>query len=237
MTEKFYITTPIYYPNDVPHIGHAYTTIAADVLARWNKLQGKEVFFLTGTDDHGKKILETAKSAGKTPKEFTDELIPKFKDAWKKLNINYDRFIRTTDPDHEKVVQEVLQKCFDNGDIYKGEYEGLYCTGCEAYYTEKELEDGKLGGPTSIRLFPRSLRLVRRTLQLLFSNKRIRQRTLLANRSPHNRKRHQLVPHSILASLPNVSRSRATKTSIRTRMVDIQFRKDIKIERKSYRSR
>ena len=142
MAEKFYITTPIYYPNDVPHIGHAYTTIAADVIARWNKLQGKEVFFLTGTDDHGKKILEAATKANKTPKQFTDDLIPEFKSAWKKLNVNYDRFIRTTDPDHEAVVQQILQKCFDNGDIYKGEYEGFYCTGCEAYFTEKDLEDG-----------------------------------------------------------------------------------------------
>ena len=142
MAETFYITTPIYYPNDVPHIGHAYTTIAADIITRWNKLQGKEVFFLTGTDDHGKKIADAAKKAGKTPKQFTDDLIPEFKIAWEKLDINYDRFIRTTDPDHEKVVQQVLQKCFDNGDIYKGEYEGLYCTGCEAYFTEKDLEDG-----------------------------------------------------------------------------------------------
>lgn len=142
MAEKFYVTTAIYYPNDIPHIGHAYTTIAADIIARWNKLQGKDVFFLTGTDDHGKKIADTAETAGKSPKEFTDDLVPKFKDAWEKLNIKYDRFIRTTDKDHEKIVQEILQKCFDNGDIYKGEYEGLYCTGCEAYYTEKDLEDG-----------------------------------------------------------------------------------------------
>jgi methionyl-tRNA synthetase len=142
MKEKYYVTTPIYYPNDIPHIGHAYTTIAADILSRWAKLQGKEVFFLTGTDDHGKKIASTAENAGKKPKEFTDELVPKFKEAWKKLNIKYDRFIRTTDKDHEKIVQEALQKCFDKGDIYKGEYEGLYCTGCEAYYTEKDLKDG-----------------------------------------------------------------------------------------------
>lgn len=142
MKKKFYVTTPIYYSNDIPHIGHAYTTVAADVLARWNKLRGKDVFFLTGTDDHGKKIANAAKEAGKSPKKFTDELVPKFKDAWKKLNIDYDRFIRTTDKDHEKLVQEILQKCYDNGDIYKGKYEGLYCTGCEAYYTEKDLEDG-----------------------------------------------------------------------------------------------
>ncbi len=139
--KKFYVTTPIYYPNDVPHLGHAYTTIIADVLARWNKIKGKKVFFLTGTDEHGKKIQETAESKGKTPKEFVDELIPKYKEDWKKLNIDYNRFIRTTDEDHEKVVQEVLQKVYDKGDIYLGEYEGYYCVGCEAYLTEKDLED------------------------------------------------------------------------------------------------
>ncbi len=138
MKKTFYVTTPIYYPNDVPHLGHAYTTIAADVLARWHKLQGDEVFFLTGTDEHGKKLATTAEKAGKKPKEFIDELIPEFKSAWKTLNIEYDRFIRTTDKDHEKIVKDVLQKCFDNGDIYKGEYEGYYCTACEAYYTEKD---------------------------------------------------------------------------------------------------
>jgi len=140
--KKFYITTPIYYPNDIPHIGHAYTSIASDTIARWNKLTGKSVFLLTGTDDHGKKIALTAEAAGKTPKKFTDELIPKFKDAWKKLNIDYDRFIRTTDKDHEKIVVEILEKVNKNGDIYKGSYEGLYCTACEAYYTEKDLVDG-----------------------------------------------------------------------------------------------
>jgi len=139
---KFYVTTPIYYPNDVPHIGHAYTTLAADVLARWNRIKGNNVWFLTGTDEHGKKIEQAAKKKGKKPKEFVDELVLKFKDAWKKLNIEYSRFIRTTDKDHEKNVQEILQKVFDKGDIYKGEYEGFYCTGCEAYYTEKDLIDG-----------------------------------------------------------------------------------------------
>ncbi len=142
MKEKFYVTTPIYYPNDLPHIGHAYTTIAADIIARWNKRQGKDVFFTTGTDDHGKKIVESAEKAGKTPKQFTDDLIPEFKSAWKKLDIKYDRFIRTTDADHEKVVGEILQKCFNKGDIYKGKYEGLYCTACESYFTEKDLDDG-----------------------------------------------------------------------------------------------
>ncbi len=141
--KTFYITTPIYYPNDVPHLGHAYTTIAADVLARWNKLLGKKVFFLTGTDEHGKKIEQTAKKAGKKPKEFADSLIPEFKSAWKDLNIQYDRFIRTTDKDHEAMVSKILQKVYGNGDIYLGEYEGYYCTSCEAYYAEKDSPDFK----------------------------------------------------------------------------------------------
>jgi methionyl-tRNA synthetase len=142
MGKKFYVTTPIYYPNDIPHIGHAYTTLACDVLSRWNKLLGADVFFLTGTDEHGKKIEDTAKKHGKNPKEFVDELVLKFKEAWKSMNFKYNRFIRTTDKDHEKVVKEVLQKVYDKGDIYFGKYEGLYCSGCEAYYTKKDLEDG-----------------------------------------------------------------------------------------------
>jgi methionyl-tRNA synthetase len=108
--EKFYITTPIYYPNDIPHIGHAYTTIVADVLSRWNSFLGKDVWFLTGTDDHGKKINDIAIKNNKSPKEFVDNLIPKFKDAWEKLDIKYNRFIRTTDLDHEKKVQKFLEK-------------------------------------------------------------------------------------------------------------------------------
>jgi len=142
MAEKYYVTTPIYYPNDIPHLGHAYTTIAADIIARWQTLLGKEVFFLTGTDEHGKKLARAAEKQNLSPKEFIDKLIPEFKSAWKKLNIKYNRFIRTTDKDHEKVVQYILQKVYDNGDIYKGEYEGLYCTDCEAYYTEREAPEG-----------------------------------------------------------------------------------------------
>jgi methionyl-tRNA synthetase len=138
MKKTFYITTPIYYPNDIPHLGHAYTNIAADILARWNKLQGKDVYFLTGTDEHTKKVMKAAEKAGKTPKEFIDDVVPEFKKAWKKLNIEYNRFIRTTDPDHEALVKDVLQKVYDKGDIYLGEYEGFYCVDCEAYYTEKD---------------------------------------------------------------------------------------------------
>jgi len=142
MTGKFYVTTPIYYTTDIPHVGHAYTTIAADVLARWNKLKGKDVFSLTGTDDHGKKVFLAAEKKNVDTKKFVDGLVPKFKDAWKKLNIEYDRFIRTTDKDHEKVVQEFLKKVYEKGEIYKGVYEGHYCVGCEAYYTERDLDDG-----------------------------------------------------------------------------------------------
>ena len=138
-SKKFYVTTPIYYPNDIPHIGHAYTTLAADIISRWNKILGNNVRFLTGTDEHGKKIEEAANKKNKDPKKFVDELVPKFKDAWKKLNIEYNRFIRTTDEDHKKIVQKILQMVYDKGDIYLGEYEGYYCTDCEAYYTEKDL--------------------------------------------------------------------------------------------------
>ncbi len=141
MTKKFYVTTAIDYVNAEPHIGHAYQKIVADALARWHKQKGDEVFFLTGTDEHGKKVETAAKNAGKDPKKFVDEISKKFKEAWKKLNIQPDRFIRTTDPDHKKVVEEIIKKCEKAGDIYKGNYEGLYCTGCEAYYTEKDCPD------------------------------------------------------------------------------------------------
>jgi methionyl-tRNA synthetase len=140
---KYYITTPIYYINDVPHIGHAYTTIAADVLARYYRSRGDEVFFLTGTDEHGAKIAEAAAKVGKTPQEFVDELEPKFKNAWKKLNISYDKYFRTTNPDHEKIVQEFVQKLVDKGFVEKRSYSGLYCVGCEKFLKESELVDGK----------------------------------------------------------------------------------------------
>jgi methionyl-tRNA synthetase len=141
MKEKFYVTTAIDYVNAAPHIGHAYQKIVADVLARWNKLQGKEVLFVTGTDEHGKKVENSAKEAGKNPKEFVDEVSKEFVKAWSALNIEYDRFIRTTDKDHQEIVADIIKKCEANGDIYLGEYEGFYCTGCEAYYTEKDCPD------------------------------------------------------------------------------------------------
>jgi methionyl-tRNA synthetase len=139
--KTFYITTAIDYVNAEPHIGHAYQKVVADTLARWHRLLGEEVYFLTGTDEHGKKVQSAAQKAGKSPKEFCDEISKKFKEAWKSLNIEPDRFIRTTDEDHRKVVQDIIKKVNEKGDIYKGEYEGLYCTDCEAYYTEKDAPD------------------------------------------------------------------------------------------------
>lgn len=143
MAKKFYVTTPIYYVNDVPHIGHAYTTIAADVLARHHRQKGDDVFFLTGTDEHGAKIAEAAARAGKEPEIFVDELAPKFQEVWKKLNINYSEFFRTTNPEHEKMVSEFIQKIYNNGFIEKRSYTGLYCVSCERYYKPEELIDGK----------------------------------------------------------------------------------------------
>ncbi len=140
--KTFYVTTPIYYPNDIPHIGHAYTTITADILARWNSLKGNDVFFLTGTDENAKKVFQAAQKKGIPTKEFVDKLSQEFKNAWKKLNINYSRFIRTTDKEHINEVIKILEKTRKNGDIYKGFYEGFYCIGCEAYYTEKDLIGG-----------------------------------------------------------------------------------------------
>jgi methionyl-tRNA synthetase len=140
---KFYLTTPIYYVNDTPHIGHTCTTLAADILARYHKQLGNGVFFLTGTDEHGAKVAEAAKKAGKEPQAFTDEVSQRFIKDWKLLNIDYDYFIRTTDPKHMKLAQTFIQKMYAKGDIYKDKYQGLYCVGCEKFITEKELVDGK----------------------------------------------------------------------------------------------
>ncbi|HEV8296720.1 MAG TPA: methionine--tRNA ligase [Acidimicrobiales bacterium] len=140
---RFYVTTPIYYVNDVPHIGHAYSTVIADALARWHRLLGEDVFFLTGTDEHGLKIQRAAEANGITPIEQADRTSERFREAWRLLDISNDDFIRTTEPRHYEAVQALLQKAYDNGYIYKGTYEGLYCVACEAYYTEADLVDGK----------------------------------------------------------------------------------------------
>ena len=143
MNKKFYITTPIYYPSANFHIGHCYTTIICDAIARDKRLSGYDVFYLTGTDEHGQKIQKKADEEGITPKEYVDKIVDNAKDLWKKLNISYDKFIRTTDKEHMECVQKVFKKLYDNGDIYKGEYKGLYCTPCESFWTETQLVDGK----------------------------------------------------------------------------------------------
>ena len=142
--EKFYITTPIYYVNDTATIGHAYTTIIGDIIARWNKSQGKNTFYLTGLDENSQKTVDAAKKLGiKDIKKYTDDMAEKWKHVWKELNISNNDFIRTTEPRHKKVVEKFFKKVYEKGDIYKGIYEGLYCDGCEAFYLEKDLIDGK----------------------------------------------------------------------------------------------
>lgn len=141
--KKFYITTPIYYPSGNWHIGHCYTTVICDALARFHKMLGEDVFFLTGTDEHGQKIEREAQKRGVTPMEFINPLVAQLKDVWRLLDISYDRFIRTTDADHEACVQKIYQKLYDSGDIYKSEYAGYYCTPCESMWTEAQLKDGK----------------------------------------------------------------------------------------------
>ncbi|HOV89864.1 MAG TPA: methionine--tRNA ligase [Syntrophorhabdaceae bacterium] len=140
--KKYYITTPIYYINDVPHIGHAYTTVAADIMARYKRLCGYDVFFLTGTDEHGQKVEEAASKQGIHPKELADKMVYRFTDLWKTLNISNTGFIRTTEERHKKVVQHIFKKAYENGDIYLGEYEDWYCIPCESYFTEFQLKDG-----------------------------------------------------------------------------------------------
>ncbi len=143
--DVFYITTPIYYPNDVPHIGHAYDAVAVDFIARYHRLRGERVFHLTGTDEHGLKLQRAAEAAGMSPKAWVDEMEPKWREVWARLDIAYDDYIRTTEPRHEAAVKELLQTVYDNGreDIYLGTYEGWYCVACEAYYTEGDLVEGR----------------------------------------------------------------------------------------------
>lgn len=141
--KTFYITTPIYYPSGQPHIGHSYCTVASDAIARYKRLQGFDVMFLTGTDEHGQKIENNAKKEGVSPKEYVDKIVAGFQDLWKLLDISNDRFIRTTDDYHEKAVQKIFKALYDKGEIYKGKYEGWYCTPCESFWTETQLKEGK----------------------------------------------------------------------------------------------
>ena len=143
MSKAFYVTTPIYYVNDVPHIGHAYTTVIADFLARFHRLDGFDTYFLTGTDEHGEKIYQAAREAGIDPQQFCDRISQRFRDAWQVLDISHDDFIRTTEERHKAVVLQILEAVHAAGDIYYDEYEGLYCVGCERFLTDKELVNGK----------------------------------------------------------------------------------------------
>jgi len=143
MSGRFYITTPIYYVNARPHLGHAYTTILADVTSRFHRMKGDATYFLTGTDEHGDKIVQAAQREDMTPQSYVDKFSGLFKDLWPELRISYDQFIRTTNPSHKAVVKNILQRIYDAGDIYFSEYAGLYCFGCERFYTERELVDGK----------------------------------------------------------------------------------------------
>ena len=141
MSKTFYITTPIYYTSGNLHIGHAYTTVVCDAIARYKKLRGYDVFYLTGTDEHGEKVQMKAEEANLTPQEFVDGIVDKIKDLWKTLNVDYDRFIRTTDKDHYDSVQKIFSKFLEQGDIYKDKYEGWYCTPCESFWTESQLDE------------------------------------------------------------------------------------------------
>ena len=151
--EKYYITTPIYYPSDNLHIGHTYTTVAADTLKRYKSLQGFDTFFVTGTDEHGQKIQDAADKAGVSPKEYVDKIVLSIKELWKMLDIDYDKFIRTTDESHVKVIQRIFTKLYEKGEIYKSDYSGHYCTPCESFWAESQLVDGNCpdcGRPTHL---------------------------------------------------------------------------------------
>ena len=143
MSKKFYITTPIYYPSGKFHIGTAYTTVLADAIKKYHKFKGEETYLLTGTDEHGQKIQEVAEKNGETPKQYVDKMAEQAKELWKKMDIQYDDFIQTTEERHEKIVQKIFDKFMEQGDIYKGEYEGWYCVPCETYFTQTQLIDGK----------------------------------------------------------------------------------------------
>ena len=142
MTDYFFLTTPIYYVNAEPHIGHTYTTVVADTLARYHRLRNTPSFLLTGSDEHGEKIAEVAEQQGETPLEVANHFSAQFRNTWDALGLAYDRFIRTTEPKHEQIVRDILQRVYDAGQIYFQEYEGDYCVGCERFLTERDIVDG-----------------------------------------------------------------------------------------------
>ena len=142
--QTYYITTPIYYPSGHMHIGHTYTTVAADVMTRFKRLTGYQAYFLTGTDEHGQKIERRAQEAGMAPQQFVDGIVAETKKLWALMNIEYDDFIRTTQPRHQRAVQQIFRQLYEQGDIYKGTYEGQYCTQCEAFWTSSQFKEGTL---------------------------------------------------------------------------------------------
>ena len=142
MKKRCYVTTPIYYPSSNLHIGHTYCTVMADAMARFKRLSGYDVRFLTGTDEHGQKIQTIAEEKGVTPQAYVDNIVVGIKELWNLMNISYDKFIRTTDDDHEFQVKKIFRRLYDKGDIYKSEYEGWYCTPCESFWTKTQLKDG-----------------------------------------------------------------------------------------------
>ena len=143
LRNTYYITTPIYYPSGQAHLGHSYSTVAADVMARYKRMQGYDVMFLTGTDEHGQKIELNATKEGLSPKDYIDPIVDNFKRLWKLLGISYDKFIRTTDDYHKKAVQKIFDDLYQKGEIYKGKYSGWYCTPCESFFTDVQAKDGK----------------------------------------------------------------------------------------------
>ncbi len=208
MAEKYYITTPIYYPSGNWHIGHCYTTVICDALARFHKMKGEDVFFLTGTDEHGQKVEKEALKRGITPLEFIDPLVSQLKDMWRLLDVDYNRFLRTTDGDHVKCVQHIYQKLYESGDIYKAEYEGYYCTPCEAFWTESQLKEGKCpdcGRPVTKQkeesYFFRLSKYAPRILKLYEDNPQFLQPTSRVN---------EMVNNFLKAGLTDLSVSRTT---------------------------
>ena len=183
--KAFYLTTPIYYVNDAPHIGHAYTTVAGDVLTRWHRQRGEQVWFLTGTDEHGEKILRTAEANDVTPQEWADRLVEdEWRPVWRSLDIANDDFIRTTEPRHTERVQDFLQGLYDNGEIYEGVYEGPYCVGCEEFKLPGDLLDGtgRVRGRQGLR-DPRQAGRVPQREELLLPAVELRRRAARALRS------------------------------------------------------
>ena len=226
--KPYYITTAIAYTSGKPHIGNTYEIILADAIARYKRSQGYDVFFQTGTDEHGQKIELKAEEAGVTPKEFVDNVSGEIKKIWDLMDTSYDKFIRTTDEDHEKQVQKIFKKLYDQGDIYKGHYEGMYCTPSVCFQNIIQM-----GNPGRLRSETCNLRMAGCAYKLYHRN-RIRLRwkqhgavsQIMAGRSASDRKRYHSLPYNLLANLFDGTGSSASKTGIRTSMAASGRRKN-----------